>query len=74
MSISIYLTKYEEIMKPEYLSVYSDGLRTEQQGSIPGRGKKFCSTQQRLDGLWSLPSLLSKDHNGSFPGGKAVGA
>jgi hypothetical protein len=64
MSINIYLTKLEEIMKPEYLSEYSDGLRTEQPGSIPGRGKKFFFIPQRLDGF------LSSEYKDSYPGVK----
>jgi hypothetical protein len=43
---------------------YSYVLRLDVQGSIPGRGKIFYSTQQGSDRFWGLPSLLSNGYQG----------
>jgi hypothetical protein len=46
-----------------------DGL-----GSIPDNDKRFFSTSQRPDRLWSPPSLLSNRYRWLSPGDNAAGA
>jgi hypothetical protein len=52
----------------------SDGLLTRRPGLVFGRGKKFVSTPQRPDRLWSSPSLLFNGYRGLFTRGEAAGA
>jgi hypothetical protein len=40
--------------------------------SIPGRGKRFFSSQEVLTGPEALPDSCSKGDGGSFPGGTAA--
>jgi hypothetical protein len=42
-------------------------------GSNPDRCKRSFSTPRRPDWLWGQSSLLSKEYQGFFPGGKAAG-
>jgi hypothetical protein len=43
-----------------------------ERGSIPGKGKRFFSTPQRLDRLWVPTSFLPNGHRGLFPRGQRV--
>jgi hypothetical protein len=48
--------------------------RPKNQGSIPGRSKRFSFSLQRPDQLHSPPSLLDYEYRKPLPGGKATGA
>jgi hypothetical protein len=41
-------------------------------GIVTDRGKRFFSSPQHPDKLWSPRSLLSKEYRGQFLGGKAT--
>jgi hypothetical protein len=51
------------------LTLYSRGLRAgrlRNWDSIPGKGKRFICSPQRSYRLWTLPSLLSNEHQALF--------
>jgi hypothetical protein len=48
--------------------------RLDDQGLIPGRGKKIFSSLNLSDQLWSPPSLLSDVYWGLFRWGKVTEA
>jgi hypothetical protein len=60
------IAELQNILKFVLLYHNSDGIlmgyRLDSQGLIPGTGKRFFSTPQHPDQLWSPPSFLSKGH------------
>jgi hypothetical protein len=60
------------IQKQGYFSPCSDWLRagrTDDRGSVPGRGWEFSSSTPCPDRLWGPPSLLSNGYHGLLPWG-----
>jgi hypothetical protein len=71
------LNLYENILTdpdrtPYKLSEYKP--RGRWPGSIPGRGRRFVSTPQRLDHLWGSPASGPTGNGGCFPWVKEDGA
>jgi hypothetical protein len=50
------------------------GLDCKKSVLIPGRGKRFFSSQQRQDRLLGIPNFVSNAHRRLFPLGKVAGA